>query len=160
MWTPNKTAAKLVEGWNNQILQRILKVAYVEGESRERFCKRRNRIVASERERLGLAVSQEWALSLVRWVEHLRRHPELPAAILLTVQDDLWMQISRGLNWTPSRDASLRSGATRTRSGPGKPIRWAELWLEALQTEQGWDNANRSRKLTKQRADFLRNYAF
>jgi hypothetical protein len=156
MWTPSRTASKIVEGWHNLILQRIVRVAFEEGESRERFCRRRNQVVACHREQFRLAVSLEWSLSLVRWVEHLHRHPDLPSAVLLTVQDDTWMQIARGVNWTPSQDGSLRAGSTRTRAGPGKPIRWAENWLDALRAEHGLDNAARSRKTTKRRAAFLR----
>jgi len=105
-------------------------------------------------------VRQEWALSLVRLLEHLQRHPELPAAQLLNVQGDLWLQAMRALCWDASRDVSLRAGATRTRTGPGKPTRWSESWIEALKSEHGVDNPTRSKKLTKQRAVFVRSYAF
>ena len=155
MWAPNKAAAKLVEGWHAKILQRIIRVQLEEGETPDRFCRRRNHIVAEERDRLGLAVRREWALSLVRWVEHLRRHLALPACVLLSVQDDLWLQICRGVAGSSNRDATLQAGATRTRTGAGKPIRWGETWIESLRSEHGVDNEARSKRMTKKRAEFV-----
>ena len=76
--------------------------------------------VASERERAGLSVRSEWALSLVRWVEHMRRHPATPASFLITVQDDLWIQTVRALNMRAMSFEGFLAGATSTRSGPGK----------------------------------------
>ena len=108
----------------------------------------------------GLSVRYEWALSLVRWVEHLHRHPLIPAALLLTVQDDLWVQTVRALNMTAMNFDGFLAGATRTRVGAGRPIRWAETWLSALQSELGLDNRTRQKKLTKTRAEFVQRCVF
>ena len=102
-------------------------------------------------------MNMEWSLSLVRWVEHLQRHPDLPADVLLSVQDDLWVQTMRFFSWTPSRPRSLLSGATGTRSGPGKPARWAERWVEALKVSHGTDNPERDKAKTLERAKFVMN---
>ena len=157
IWVPNKSAAKQVEAGHNKILQRILRIQPLEGESPATYMRRRNGILARERERLGLSVASEWSLSLVRWLEHLGRHPEQPASLLLNVQTDMWLQTLRALHWTPSRDVSLLSGATGTRSGRGKPIRWAEQWVERLRETWGIDNPERDKVRTKQRAEWVRN---
>ena len=81
-----------------------------------------------------------------------KRHPDLPAAVLLSVQDDLWVQTMRS-----SRSRSLLSGATGTRSGPGKPARWAERWVEALKVAHGTDNPKRDKAKTLERAKFVMN---
>ena len=156
MWPPIKANAAHMESQHNKILRRIIGVRPNADECPERYCKRRNRIVAHERERLGLGVAQEWSLALVRWVEHLGRHPDMPAAVLLSVQDDLWVQTMRALSWTPSRDAFLLAGATNTRGGAGKPIRWSENWLKALDAALGLENAVRNKAITRQRASLVR----
>ena len=66
--------------------------------------------------------------------------------------------VQRALNWTDSRDATLRGGATATRSGPGIPIRWGEGWKEALKRTHGLDNARRDKKITRKSADFVLEY--
>ena len=84
-----------MEGWHNQILQRIVRFPNREEFSREVYCIERNRAVAAERDKAGLSIVEEWSLSLIRWLEHLRRHPEFPAAKLTWVQDDMWLQTVR-----------------------------------------------------------------
>jgi len=50
MWPPSKANATLVEARHNKIVQRILGVRPDADESPERYCRRRNRVVALERE--------------------------------------------------------------------------------------------------------------
>ena len=88
-------------------------------ESPERFCRRRNRVVAVERDRAGLDVQRDWALCLVRWMEHLHRHPSYPASLLLAVHDDIWLQTLRALHSSEGSDVALRAGRTGTRAGKG-----------------------------------------
>ena len=160
MWTPSLAAGRTVEAWHNKIIARIIRVPKSDLETAEHYSKRRNKVVAVERDRAGLSVRYEWALSLVRWVEHLHRHPLIPAALLLTVQDDLWVQTVRALNMTAMNFDGFLAGATRTRVGAGRPIRWAETWLSALQSELGLDNRTRQKKLTKTRAEFVQRCVF
>ena len=120
LWIPLQVAAKLVEGWQHTILQRIVRVPYREDCSREVYCRERNRIVLGERDRDGLRIQTEWALCLVRWLEHLPRHPDAPAAKLVWTQEDTWLQTIRALQ-RPGNLDSLSGGATGTRSGRGKP---------------------------------------
>ena len=155
MWTPAKSAASYVEGQHNKILQRILAIPQLPDDSAEQFCRRRNRAVAAARERWNLSISREWALSLVRWVEHLKRHADMPASLLLEVQCDVWMESMRALRWTVSRDPSWFFGATGTRAGPGRPIRWAENWLRKVDELFGLTNATRDKGLTRQRASLV-----
>ena len=155
MWAPNKTAAAHMEGKHNRILQRILGLQRVADEDAERFCRRRNRLVALQRDGLNLGITREWSLALVRWVEHLRRHREMPASMLLDCQDSMWLQTIRALRWTVGTDPALRFGATGTRSGPGRPIRWADQWLDKLQENLGTDNPARNKALTRQRATLV-----
>ena len=86
----------------------------------------------------------------------MRRHPATPASFLITVQDDLWIQTVRALNMRAMSFEGFLAGATSTRSGPGKPIRWADGWLSALEAEWGVDNLTRQKNLTKQRAEYVR----
>ena len=87
----------------------------------------------------------------MRWLEHLKRHPGFPAAQLLEIQDDLWLQTLRALH--PTADGvSLLAGRTGTRGGAGKPTRWSALWVAALTEELGVDNAFRDKTLTRERA--------
>jgi len=160
MWTPIKSAAARLEAWHNKILQRIVGMMPTGDETAERFCRRRNRVVADCRKRFKLTISEAWALALVRWVEHLERHPEMPASVLLKAQTDLWLQTMRALRWTVSSDPMLLSGATGTRSGPGQPIRWSSKWLSWLQEEHGTQNAFRSKTVTERRADFVHDLVF
>ena len=155
MWALVHTAARVVEGWHSRTLQRIVRVQCVEGEARDTFCRRRNRVVQAARDGAGLCITREWALCLVRWLEHLKRHPDFPAAQLLEVQDDLWLQTLRALH--PSADGvSLSAGRTGTRGGAGKPNRWWAFWVAALTDELGVDNPLRDRDLTSAQATVLK----
>ena len=112
-------------------------------------------MVAQLSDRYDLRVSRQWALALVRWVEHLKRHQEMPAAMLVNVQTELWLETMRALRWTVSSHPSIQALGTGTRSGPGKPLRWSERWLDKLQQKLGTENPERNKALTKQRAMFV-----
>ena len=86
------------------------------------------------------------------WIEHLLRHPDLPANLflLLWAQDDLWLDTLRALHSNPD-GGSLRS-ATGTRAGPGKPFRWRETWVSAIEESLGWANPDKCRALSRERA--------
>ena len=79
-------------------------------------------------------------------LEHIRRHPETPGAIVLGVQEDLWLDTLRFLH---------AAGGTGTRTGPGKPIRWGERWIQLLVENGGVDNPDRDKALTRERATIL-----
>ena len=155
MWTPSCSAARLVEGWHNLILRRIVRVRIQPGESCEYFCRRRNRIVTTVRDNAKLAVTGLWATCLVRWMEHLKRHPDFPAAMLLETQDAVWLQTIRFLNCGDASSSSLSGGRTGTRSGPGKPIRWAQSWLKAVEDASGITSTLRDKALTRERAQMV-----
>ena len=121
-------------------------------ESAERFCRRRNRLVAIERDKAALDVKRDWALCLARWMEHLHRHPNCPASLLMAVQDDMWLLTLRALHACDGSDDSLRAGRTGTRAGRGRPVRWGQLWVQAVQVDLGWNNASRDREATRARA--------
>ena len=146
MWPPSCAFGRQVEGWHNAILQRIVRVPLAAGQSPEEFCKHRNRIIANERHSVGLSVRRAWAGCLVRWLEHLRRHPETPSAMVFAVQDDLWMDTVRFL---------YAAGSTGTRTGPGKPIRWGERWVGLLEESCGIENPLRDKGLTRERTSLL-----
>ena len=152
MWAPACTAAKLLEGWHNLILRRIVRVSFNNVESPAQFGERRNRAVKAARDHANLSIQSAWSLCLVRWLEHLMRHRDHPASILLASQDDLWLATMRALSWTQGRDPTLRAGATCTRAGAGKPIRWGTMWVDALKEEFGLENPTRDPELTRQKA--------
>ena len=155
MWTPFPSAARLIEGWYNRILQRMIPVASLDDVDPATFCKHRNKVVTMERQRAGLDVKKDWALCLARWMEHVQRHPESPACLILSVQDDLWLETMRALHTAEGSDSALRAGRTGTRSGRGRPIRWSAGWVTAVQDTFGWANSLRDKGLTRERASVI-----
>ena len=143
MWTPLCSAARSVQAGHNKILHRMVRVQMQDGEPKERYCRRRNRAVADHAEGAGIDIISDWSLSLVRWLEHLQRHPDMPANVLVWTQDDLWLQALRALH---------PSATTGTRSGPGKPLRWSESWVASIRETLGLENAERDKMKTRERA--------
>ena len=141
-----------VQTLHNQILQRIVGAQPLVDDTAETICRRRHRIIADFCDDANLKISKECSLALVRWVEHVRRHADAPASLLLGVQTDLWLETMRALRWTVSSSPSLGILGTGTRSRLGKPMRWPERWLDALDTALGLDNAGRVAALTRGRA--------
>ena len=121
----------------------MVRVQMQDGEPKERHCRRRNRAVADHAEGAGIDIISDWSLSLVRWLEHLQRHPDMPANVLVWTQDDLWLQALRALH---------PSATTGTRSGPGKPLRWSENWVASIRETLGLENAERDKMKTRERA--------
>ena len=80
----------------------------------------------------------------------------MPAAMLINCQTELWLQTMRALRWTVSTDPDLRFGATGTRGGPGRPLRWGHHWLEKLEEHCGTENQLRCKAVTRERAMLLR----
>ena len=111
--------------------------------------------MATARDNANLGVTSQWALCLVRWLEHLKRHPDIPAAALLEVQDDVWLQTIRALTSGDVSPSSLVGGRTGTRSGPGKPIRWSESWVKVLEDTSGIANPLRDKGVTRERAQMV-----
>ena len=85
-------------------------------------------------------------------MEHLHRHPECPASLTLAIQDDLWLETMRALHSSEGSDAALRAGRTCTRRGRGRPVRWGQLWVQAVQEAYGWDSHTRDKGATRERA--------
>ena len=56
----------------------------------------------------------------------------------------------RALN-RPGDFSSFFGGATGTRAGRGKPLRWAEGWVVALRDIMGIDNVCKRKKDTRER---------
>ena len=158
LWMPSTSAAGTIEGWHNLILQRIVRVSCEDGEGAGEFCRRRNSIVSVHRKNAGSDVKLDWAMSLARCVEHLRRHPECPAGVFLSVQDDLWLQTVRAMQAADICAQSVRAGRTGTRAGRGKPVRWGHFWVAAVEVSYGWENLTRDRGHTRARADAI--YAY
>ena len=90
-----------------------------------------------------------------RWLEHLNRHPYLPASLLLQAQDDLWLQTLPALHSSDESTESLQAGLMGTRSAVGKPIRWSEHWVAALTEAVGIENSDQDNGLSRERAVLL-----
>ena len=75
---------------------------------------------------------------------------------MLDLHDDLWLRTMRVLV-NPSRiPHSFESGATRTRAGPGAPLRWGAGWLESLtDCGGGWDNPTKCKRQSQAKASTL-----
>ena len=95
------------------------------------------------------------SLCLARWMELVQRHPESPACLILSVQDDLWLETMRALLTADGSDSALRAGRTGTRSGRGRPIRWSAGWVTAVKDTFGWANSLRDKGLTRERASVI-----
>ena len=74
------------------------------------FCSRQNRIATQEWLNAGLGVRMDWALCLVRWLEHDKRHPSWPSFLLLQSQDDQWLRTMRALQPRALYRGSLYTG--------------------------------------------------
>ena len=118
-------------------------------DARAVYCKPRNQIVANHRDNENLSIKREWSLCIVRWLEHVLRHPTWPASLLVRAQDDLWLQTLRFLHVRASKYDSYSSGETGTRSCPGFPFRWSDKWLPVLQEATGLENPGKTKALTR-----------
>ena len=49
----------------------------------------------------------------------------------------------------------MLAGRTRTRSGAGKPIRWAETWVQKLKDSHGIENLTCGKEVTRERAQLV-----
>ena len=70
---------------------------------------------------------------------------------LLCSQDNEWLRQKR----SEANSLSILAGVTQTRASGGFPMRWCAGWVEAVERELGWDNASRTKELTRARARFV-----
>ena len=94
-------------------------------------------------------------MKLISWIEHLRRHPECLQSCFLDVQDDFWLRERRALVGGLGASRSIFAGATRTRSGPGFPLRFFSKWLEECDSQDRIENPCKAKMVTQQHADHL-----
>ena len=79
----------------------------------------------------------------------------------LHAQDDEWLRQRRLEIGNFGASRSLISGETGTRSGAGFPHRWGVGWVEHVGGvgDDGWENPARSKRLTRQRAGLIQEFA-
>jgi len=99
-------------------------------------------------------IREQWASCLVRWLEHMRRHPLSPASMLEREQGETWLVASRAQR----TGGALRARGTGTRGGGGKPHRWGENWVDQLKDKLGIENPDREKRLSWQRACFVESF--
>ena len=156
---PSVALASRLDSSLNKLIKFIVGVRPLLGESPAEFCKRRNRVVASEKTRAKFDMRLKWAKKLTTWVEHLHRHPENVSLSLTQTQDDSWLRERRREAGGFGASRSEHRGATNTRAGCGVPIRWGERWLEdigSLGSTGPWENPSKSIPITMLRANALR----
>jgi hypothetical protein len=129
---------------HNKLVKRVIGLRPTEGETQEEFCRRRNRVIAKEIGDAKAVLSVQWSFKVISWLEHLARHPDCPAARLLSEQTPLWVEACRVLS-------GVSNTRTMTRAGPGRPLRFLGPWWNDLALE----NPGKSKALTKQRAETL-----
>ena len=65
------------------------------------------------------------------------------------------VQTLRALNARTVNFCNIVAGRTGSRAGPGKPIRWSESWVQALQEAAGIENPTRDHGMTRERAQIV-----
>ena len=128
-------------------------------ETPEAFCIRRNRATANAKASAGIDIKFRFAYKLATWLEHVYRHKAFPSYRMLQCQDNNWLRQRRRSVGKFGSSRSLDHGETATRSGPGPPLRWAGVWVEEMSDRAGgWENAARSKEISKSRALHLKQH--
>ena len=123
-WPPQPTIAKEVDTLQTRMMASILRTARLPGELAPDYCKRRNKLAATECRQLG-RWSVHWFRRALAWDEHLvRGHSRQSWSVLLNkFHDHIWLE--------EQRLVSSMQG-TGTRIGRGRPsMRWQDGVLHA-----------------------------
>ena len=153
---PAKSSLDTLEAASNKLLRFIVGVRPLLDEPQEAFCRRRNRSITAAKNSCNFGIQTRFCWKVITWVEHLWRHKSCSNYTLLQLHDDLWLRTMRALSDPSYSRGSIERGATRSRSGPGVPLRWASGWLEELGSAGGgWDNPNKCKATTQSRVDLL-----
>merc|ERR1712062_613159 len=86
------------------------------------FCRRRARRARAECQRQGLW-SKLWFNRVIKWDDHMTRHPEVIATMFRNYRDKSWLQMRRATfanSWSRrERPWTVLAGRTGTRAAPG-----------------------------------------
>ena len=92
---PVKTNVAALETASNKLLRFIVGARPNAEDTRESFCIRRNHLISLSKRECKLDVRHRLCWKLVTWVEHVWRHKQSRAFILLQVHDDCFLQTIR-----------------------------------------------------------------
>ena len=155
---PTASSAQQLDACINKLCRFVVGLKPCLGETAESFVRRRNSAISRQKSAVKFDLRLRLAQRLASWVEHCRRHPQSPACLCLDAQDDSWLRERRVEMGRFSNSRTLHAGETGTRSGGGFPHRWGSGWVEFVgESELGWDNPTRSKCLTRQRAEIIKN---
>ena len=156
MLRPSPYSAGLVDSYINKLCKYIVGLHPDGGETVEEFCIRRSSAVKQKRQDVHFDIRKRWALKLTTWMEHVYRHPDDPAYALIQCQNDEWLREERREATTLHSARDEDAGLTRTRAGPGAPIRWGHQWVECVFiSAMGWNNESRSKAASRERAEIV-----
>ena len=153
---PCKSNLDALEASSNKLLRSIVGARPSSDDSPETFCIRRNKLISTLKEECSFGIRKRFCYKIVTWVEHLWRHKESHLYKLLYIHDDCWLRTMRVLVNPSCAHGFYESGATRTRSGPGAPLRWGAGWLERLSAGGGgWENPSKCKRSSWDKANAL-----
>ena len=156
---PVKRNILQLESVLNKFTAKVLTIRPEDQEDPRAFAIRRNREVRSCKHEFDFSITDRYCMKITSWMEHLLRHPERPCKRLLDCQSSLWLRFRRIMIGMFGQRRSQDAGETRTRAGPGVPLRWAGRWIEEVgERVGGWENPNRDKSRTREHAKLLKEW--
>ena len=150
-WPVQSSAMQEVDAVMNKFIALIVGMRPREDETAKQFAVRRNKSLARTTSDGDLRCSRHWAYKVTTWLEHCQRHQNQPSGRLLRCQDPEWLRHQRALAGGVHLFGTADAGVTRTRAGPGKPVRYLGLWYDLL----NFDNPCQDRGQSKETANLL-----
>jgi len=109
----------------SRVLRSILKFPKYSHESPAAFCLRRGKQFATYVKKYSCKWSHRWSLSVTKWVQHVKMHPNGHSALLMSVQNSQWL-VDQRANFSLTGNRSLLGGRTGTRTAKGRPLRYQD----------------------------------
>ena len=127
---PHKLTITTIETVNNKIMNHMVKLAKIPGETQPDYFRRRAAEMANLKTEAKCCVADVWLKRLVSWCGHIFRHPALPLFRLWHIQTDDWLQNRRDSN----------RNRVDCREAAGFVSRWSEHWWVAVRDAEnlGW----------------------
>ena len=147
---PNQRNVHAVDGENNKVFNRVLRLSRNPGESQPMYFQRRALVLRGLKAEVNCNAIETWLHRLVRWCSHIARHPEIPLARLFAIQDDAWLEARRAANF--DRPACRESA--------GFTLRWSEGWWMHVSARVGWCIAKNDVAEHALRVQILREFIF
>ena len=142
---PTKPNAQRLDGLQRKFVSQILHLQPNPADTVDTFCQRKWATVRRCINHYGKPFSRMYCTMVVKWLEHLDRHPCTLPNRVRSIADHVWRERRRRL--MPNAFGT-RLG---TRKTVGQPIRWMTDFIET----HPWNNKTRNEVLTDQRVFML-----